>query len=106
MSQGSATPGPDELSAGALDAYSRVVIEVAAAVIPHVAALQVSGRGRDGRAIQGAVPRFKIAAFKAWPAGYLGLYKLAKKAVSSEGGLFVPGNGYSVDHLCAVIRRN
>ena len=56
MSQGSPAPapGPDELSAGALDAYSRVVIEVAAAVIPHVAALQVSGRGRDGLPIQGA----------------------------------------------------
>ena len=70
------------------------------------ATLEDVRRFLHGRAIQGAVPRFKIAAFKAWPAGYLGLYKLAKKTVSSEGGLFVPGNGYSVDHLCAVIRRN
>ena len=56
MSAGSpaSASGPDELSAGAMDAYSRVVIEVAAAVIPHVAALQVSGRGPDGRPIQGA----------------------------------------------------
>ncbi len=56
MSSGSptSTPGPDELSAGALDAYSRVVIDVAAAVIPHVAAVQFSGRGWGGRVVQGA----------------------------------------------------
>jgi len=50
----SQAPGPDELSARALDAYSRVVIDVAAAIIPRVAALQVSGRGWGGRSQQGA----------------------------------------------------
>ncbi len=38
----------------ALDAYSRVVIEVAAAVIPHVAALTVRGQGWAGRSQAGS----------------------------------------------------
>ncbi len=41
-------------SDAALDAYSQVVVRVAAAVLPHVAALQISARGRDGRLHQGA----------------------------------------------------
>ena len=47
-------PEPRGLSAGALDAYSQVVIRVAGAVIPHVAALSVRGRSRSGRSQQGA----------------------------------------------------
>ena len=47
-------PAPGSISAGALDAYSQVVIRVAGAVIPHVAALSVRGRTRSGRSQQGA----------------------------------------------------
>jgi len=42
------------LSDHALDAYSRVVIEVAATVIPHVAAVSIRGQGWAGRSQQGA----------------------------------------------------
>ena len=45
---------PGEPDTGALDAYSRVVTEVAEAVTPHVAALWVSSGGRGGRTQQGA----------------------------------------------------
>jgi S1-C subfamily serine protease len=47
-------PDPDEVSARALDAYSRVVVEVAESVIPHVAALSVSGQSAGGRSQQGS----------------------------------------------------
>ena len=47
-------PDPGQLSGQALDAYSRVVIEVAATVIPHVAALQMRGAGRGGRSQEGS----------------------------------------------------
>jgi len=43
--------GPDE---SALDAYSRVVTQVAASLLPHVAALQVRGHSRGGRAEGGS----------------------------------------------------
>ena len=47
-------PDPGDLSDRALDAYSRVVTQVAAAVIPHVAAVTVTGRGWGDRAQQGS----------------------------------------------------
>ena len=47
----SGTPGRDET---ALDAYSRVVTQVAAALLPHVAALQVRSHGWGGRADGGS----------------------------------------------------
>jgi S1-C subfamily serine protease len=43
-------PGTDPDAAGALDAYSRIVTQVAAEVTPQVAALQVSGPGGRGGA--------------------------------------------------------
>jgi S1-C subfamily serine protease len=45
---------PDDLSARAMDAYSSVVIEVASAVIPRVAALTVTVSGWGSRRQQGA----------------------------------------------------
>jgi len=44
----------DDLSARVLDAYSRVVTDVAATVIPRVAAVSVQVRGRSGRTQQGS----------------------------------------------------
>jgi S1-C subfamily serine protease len=38
----------------ALDAYSRIVTQVAGELTPRVAAVRVRGRGRDGRATEGA----------------------------------------------------
>src|SRR6476469_8434426 len=49
-----APPNPDELSARAMDAYSKVVTEVAAAMIPRVAALAVTVSGWGSRRQQGA----------------------------------------------------
>ncbi|MGO4190248.1 S1C family serine protease [Arthrobacter sp. YAF17] len=46
-------PGP-EASGDPLDSYSATVIRVAAAVTPHVAALEVDGTGRHGRFRTGA----------------------------------------------------
>ncbi len=43
----SRVPDP-EVSEDPLDSYSATVIRVAAAVTPHVAALEVSGIGRQG----------------------------------------------------------
>jgi len=48
------TPGQSEPDESALDAYSRVVTSVAASLLPHVAALQVRGHGRGGRAEGGS----------------------------------------------------
>jgi S1-C subfamily serine protease len=45
----------DTEAAGALDAYSRIVTQVAAEMTPHVAALQVSGPGGQGGAGSGVV---------------------------------------------------
>lgn len=47
-------PDPGALSDRALDAYSRVVVDVAAVVIPHVAALTMVGPGLGGRTQQGS----------------------------------------------------
>jgi S1-C subfamily serine protease len=47
-------PDTGGLSDRALDAYSQVVIQVAATVIPHVAALSVQGKSRQGRPQQGS----------------------------------------------------
>lgn len=47
-------PDPGALSDRALDAYSRVVVDVAAVVIPHVAALTMVGPGPGGRRQQGS----------------------------------------------------
>ncbi len=47
-------PDPGTLSDRALDAYSQVVMRVAADVIPHVASLSVRGPGRGGRIQQGS----------------------------------------------------
>lgn len=49
----SRVPDP-EVSEDPLDSYSATVIRVAAAVTPHVAALEVSGTGRQGRFRVGA----------------------------------------------------
>lgn len=49
----SRVPAP-EASEDPLDSYSATVIRVAAAVTPHVAALEVSGNGRQGRFRMGA----------------------------------------------------
>lgn len=49
----SRVPGP-EASGDPLDSYSATVIRVAAAVTPHVAALEVGGTGRHGRFRTGA----------------------------------------------------
>ena len=49
----SRVPGP-EASEDPLDSYSATVIRVAAAVTPHVAALEVGGTGRHGRFRTGA----------------------------------------------------
>src|SRR6478609_6844100 len=45
---------PDEVSARAMDAYSRVVVDVAASVIPRVAALAVTVSDWGSRRQQGA----------------------------------------------------
>ncbi|MET0865770.1 MAG: trypsin-like peptidase domain-containing protein, partial [Nakamurella sp.] len=42
-------PEPTGKDESALDAYSRVVTQVAALLLPHVAAVQVRSRGRGGR---------------------------------------------------------
>ncbi|RKO26761.1 PDZ domain-containing protein [Pseudarthrobacter phenanthrenivorans] len=48
-------PAPDDDDGDALDSYSRTVMRVAAAVTPHVAAIEMSaGRGRNGRMRVGA----------------------------------------------------
>ncbi len=47
-------PDPGDLSDQAMDAYSRVVSQVAATVIPHVASLSVRSRGHGGRTQQGS----------------------------------------------------
>ena len=49
----SRVPEPDA-SEDPLDSYSATVIRVAAAVTPHVAALEVGGTGRRGRFLTGA----------------------------------------------------
>ena len=45
---------PTERSVQALDAYSRVVVDVAARVSPHVAAISIRGQGWGGRSPSGA----------------------------------------------------
>ena len=47
-------PVPTKPDEGPLDAYSRVVTAVARTMTPHVAALSVTSRRRDGRSRQGA----------------------------------------------------
>lgn len=56
-----------------------------------------------GNTQQGLVPLLKIAAFKAAPEAYLRGYTLLKSFFSRQTGLFVPGNGFSRDHVCYVI---
>lgn len=51
----------------------------------------------------GIVPRLKVALFKAFPRGYLGGYRCAKRLMGSHSGLFVPGNGSAADHACFVV---
>jgi SAM-dependent methyltransferase len=58
-----------------------------------------------GKTQQGLVPLLKIAAFKAAPTAYLRGYTLLKSLFSRQTGLFVPGNGFSQDHVCYVIRK-
>lgn len=54
MNEAATSDAPPERDEPALDAYSRVVTSVAAALIPHVAALQLSSRGRGGRSAGGS----------------------------------------------------
>lgn len=45
---------PEEYDDGALDAYSATVMHVAETVTPHVAAIEMTGKGRSGRFRMGA----------------------------------------------------
>jgi SAM-dependent methyltransferase len=55
---------------------------------------------------QGLVPLVKIAAFKIFPRLYLRIYAWLKLKLSPQTGLFVPGNGFSKDHVYYVIRKS
>lgn len=58
-----------------------------------------------GKAHQGLLPGLKVLALKVWPTAYLACYTWAKRKLSPESALFLPGNGARIDHLCAVISR-
>lgn len=58
-----------------------------------------------GYARKGLLPLLKIAAFKTWPNLYLAFYTRVKAALTKRTGLYVPGNGFSRDHVCIVLRR-
>ncbi|MFJ5955007.1 S1C family serine protease [Paenarthrobacter sp. NPDC092416] len=47
-------PEPETDDAGALDAYSRIVIEVAESVTPHVAAIEMTSQRRNGQLRMGS----------------------------------------------------
>ncbi len=50
-------------------------------------------------------PLLKIATFKIWPMFYLAFYTRLKAALTKRTAFYVPGNGFSRDHVCFVLRR-
>jgi SAM-dependent methyltransferase len=59
-----------------------------------------------GHLRKGLLALLKIAAFKTWPGFYLAFYTRVKAALTKRTGFFVPGNGFSRDHVCFVLRKS